>query len=165
MSMWPEMESRSSIVILRMFMEEGLRAILQRLVQPLWRTYSNVLPPFRLSQSGSSGDAFRLTMKTCGRAHHAQREYYMSQLGVVCIIYYVSRFWWETGCRSAMPMMNSGRPSMDPWMTLALMTRAHSFPQTVEFRAEPRNLGLYRGIEPRNSSFSAEFLQNLTFFI
>jgi len=28
--------------------------------------------------------------------------------------------------------------------------RAHSLPRAAEFRAEPRNLGFCRGIEPRN---------------
>src|SRR6218665_1247365 len=43
------------------------------------------------------------------------------------------------------------------------------FRGTAEFRAEPQNLGFFRGIEPRN--FTAEFgglfrgNQNLTFFI
>jgi len=35
-----------------------------------------------------------------------------------------------------------------------MMTRAHSLPWTVEFRAELRNLGFYHWIEPWNSSFS-----------
>jgi len=34
-------------------------------------------------------------------------------------------------------------------------TKAHSFPRAAEFRAEPRNLGFYRGIELRN--FTTEF--------
>jgi len=47
-----------------------------------------------------------------------------------------------------------------------LMIRAHSFPRSAEFRAEPQNLGFYHGIGPRN--FTAEFVflpRNLTFFI
>jgi len=46
-----------------------------------------------------------------------------------------------------------------------LITRAHSFPRPAEFRAEPRNLGFFRGIEPWNSSFYRGMPQNLTFFI
>src|SRR6218665_3530143 len=47
-----------------------------------------------------------------------------------------------------------------------LICRAHSFPRPAEFRAEPRNLGFYRGIGPRN--WATEFVfspRNLTFFI
>src|SRR6218665_3179637 len=47
-----------------------------------------------------------------------------------------------------------------------LICKAHSFPRPAEFRAEPRNLGFYRGIGPRN--WATEFVfspRNLTFFI
>jgi len=50
-----------------------------------------------------------------------------------------------------------------------IITRAHSFLRTVEFRAQLWNLGFYSGIEPRN--FAAEFVffrgiaRNLTLFI
>src|SRR6218665_2815049 len=47
-----------------------------------------------------------------------------------------------------------------------LICRAHSFPRPAEFRAEPRNLGFYLRICPRN--WATEFVfspRNLTFFI
>src|SRR6218665_1686318 len=51
-----------------------------------------------------------------------------------------------------------------------VITRSHSFSGTAEFRAEPRNLGFCRGIEPRNLTAEFVFLprkipRNLTFFI
>ena len=39
------------------------------------------------------------------------------------------------------------------------MIRAHSFPRPAEFRAEPRNLGFYHGIEPQN--LTADLLQRI----
>ena len=36
-----------------------------------------------------------------------------------------------------------------------VITRAHSFPRAAEFRAEPRNLGFFRGFE--SAELTAEF--------
>src|SRR6218665_574260 len=73
---------------------------------------------------------------------------------------------------SLQKMQTSLKPNTNPGFYLkqncmeyncytGIISRAHSFPRATEFRAEPRNFGFCRGIEPRNSSFlprnAAEF--------
>ena len=47
-----------------------------------------------------------------------------------------------------------------------VLIRAHSFPTTAEFRAQPRNLGFYRGIEflPRNLGFYCGIFRGIRLF-